>query len=108
MKYQVISTNNFTKELKKLAKKYPSILDDVLLFIDSLEVTPLQGVSLGNNFYKIRLSITSKGRGKSGGARVITYIKVLKTTVYLASIYDKSEKSTITPKELKEILKLIP
>jgi hypothetical protein len=82
-------------------------LDDLLSLIDILEMTPKQGISLGNNFYKVRLSITSKRQGKSGGARVITYIKILDATVYLASIYDKSEKSTITSKELKELLKLI-
>jgi len=108
MKYDVIFIPNFTKEIKKLAKKYPSILDDVLALIDSLEITPIQGASLGNNFYKLRLSIASKGKGKSGGARIITHVKIIETTVYLTSIYDKSDKSTVTPAELKELLKLIP
>ena len=108
MKYSVISIPYFDKEFKKLAKKYPSLLDDILVLSESLKANPLQGRSLGNSFYKVRMTIVSKGQGKSGGARVITYIKVLGTTVYLASIYDKSEKSTITPKELKEILNLIP
>ncbi len=60
---------------------------------------------MGNNFYKIRLAITSKGKGKSGGARVITYIKITDETVFLTSIYDKSEKNTITDVELKQIFK---
>ena len=68
---------------------------------------PEYGIALGNNFYKIRLAITSKTKGKSGGARIITYIKIAHKTVYLASIYDKSEKSTITDKELEQIFKLI-
>ena len=68
---------------------------------------PFIGTSLGKNFYKIRLSIRSKGKGKSGGARVITCVKILATTVYLASIYDKSEKENITDKELKELAKTI-
>jgi hypothetical protein len=68
---------------------------------------PLQGSALGNNFYKIRLAIGSKGKGKSGGARVITYIKVVQTKVYLASIYDKSEKDAITERELQQIFSLI-
>jgi len=65
-------------------------------------------VALANNFHKIRLAISSKGKGKSDGARVITYVKVIQTTVFLASIFDKSEKSTITGKELKEIFNVIP
>lgn len=67
-----------------------------------------KGTALGNNFYKIRLAIASKGKGKSGGARIITYIKLADTVVYLTSIYDKSEKNTITDRELKQIFKLIP
>jgi hypothetical protein len=74
----------------------------------SLADNPEQGKSLGNNFYKIRLSIASKNKGKSGGARIIAYIKITDTTVYLTSIYDKSEKSTITDKELALIFKLVP
>ncbi len=108
MKYNVVSTQNFKKELKRLGKKHVSLFDDVLLLIDRLEIDPVQGTSLGNNFYKIRLSVKSKGKGKSGGARVITFIKVVETTIYLASIYDKSEKASVTADELKDILKFIP
>lgn len=56
---------------------------------------------MGKDFYKIRLNILSKGKGKSGGARIITCVKIAKGVVYLASIYDKSEKSSITDSELK-------
>jgi len=108
MKYNVTSIPNFTKELKRLAKKYPSILDDVLSLTDILEITPLQGVPLGNSLYKVRLSIASKGQGKSGGARVITCVKIIGAVVVLVAIYDKSERETITPKELDKLLKLIP
>lgn len=66
------------------------------------------GTALGNNFYKIRLAIKTTGKGKSGGARVITYPKVTATTVYLSAIYDKGEKSSISEAELKNILKAIP
>ena len=91
----------FEKEAKKLIKKYPSLKSDIELLIQSLEKNPFQGTSLGNNFYKIRLAISSKGKGKSGGARVITCLKIVNTRVYLAAIYDKSEKITITDSELK-------
>jgi hypothetical protein len=76
--------------------------------IEKLTNEPELGTALGNSFYKIRLAIASKDKGKSGGARVITYVKVAQNTVYLASVFDKSEKSTITNKELEHIFKLIP
>ncbi len=60
-----------------------------------------QGTAIGRGCYKIRLSIASKGKGKSGGARVITHIQIIKTKVYLLSIYDKSEMGTISDNEIK-------
>ena len=59
---------------------------------------------MGNNCFKIRLAISSKGRGKSGGARVITHIYIENETVFLLAIYDKSEQADISDKELKELL----
>jgi hypothetical protein len=63
---------------------------------------------IGRGCYKIRLSIASKSKGKSGGGRVITHVQVSKNTVYLLSIYDKSEMESITPSDLSELLNLIP
>jgi len=74
---------------------------------ESLEVNPIQGKSLGRNCYKIRMTIQSKAKGKSGGARVITNIVVSDEAVFLLSIYDKSEKENLSIKELKELLKSI-
>jgi len=108
MSYNIIAIPHFKRELKKLAKKFPSIKDDFAQLIDSLQDQPEQGTALGNKCYKIRMAITSKGKGKSGGSRVITYVQVLQTTVYLLSIYDKSDKENISDKELKELLKFIP
>lgn len=71
-------------------------------------LTPIKGWQLEIIFYKIRLAISAKGKGKSGGARVITYLKIVKTTVYLSSIYEKGEKDTITTKELEQVFKMIP
>ena len=51
------------------------------------------------------MAIGSKGKGKSGGARVITLLKVIDKVVYLAAIYDKSERASITDKELMLIAK---
>lgn len=68
----------------------------------------MQGTPLGRNCYKIRLAVSSKGRGKSGGARIITNIVISEETVYLLSIYDKSEKENLTDKELLELLEFVP
>jgi hypothetical protein len=108
MNYNVSTIPLFDKQAKRLAKKYPSLKADLAELFESLANNPQQGVALANNFYKIRLGISSKGKGKSGGARVITYVKVTQTAVFLASIFDKSEKSTITEKELKDIFDVIP
>ena len=67
----------------------------------------MKGIAIGNNCYKIRLAIRSKNAGKSGGASVITHVKVIKQTVYLLSIYDKSDQSTITDKEITERIRRI-
>ena len=75
MSYNIYTTDFFDKELKKLAKKYPSIKDDYKVLIDSLKEVPKQGQPLGKDCYKIRLAITSKGKGKSGGCRIITCVK---------------------------------
>ena len=108
MGYEVIAIPNFVRELKKLAKKYPSLKADFATLIESLEKEPYQGNALGNNCYKIRMAISSKAKGKSDGARVITYLQISQTTVYLLSIYDKSDQDSISDKEIKELLKDIP
>lgn len=109
MNYKVDSIPLFDKQAKRLAKKYPSLKNDLGKLINSLSENPDQGTSLGNGFFKIRISITSKGKGKSGGGRVITYVKIVANTVFLSSIYDKAEKATISNKELEQIFKsLLP
>lgn len=100
MSFNILPTPEFSRELKKLSKKYASIKSDVSQLLISLEEDPALGQSLGNNCYKIRMAISSKNKGKSGGARVITYLKIVDEVIYLLSIYDKSETDTITDKEL--------
>lgn len=107
MNYKIKSIPKFEKELKHLAKKYPSLKNEYLELLISLKEKPDQGTSLGSNCYKIRLSIASKGKGKSGGARVITCVKIIETVVYLLTIFDKSEQENIPDKDLKELLKYI-
>jgi mRNA-degrading endonuclease RelE of RelBE toxin-antitoxin system len=107
MNYKVKTTPKFEKELKRLAKKYPSLKSEYPGLVHSLKEKPDQGASLGNNCYKIRFSIASKGKGKSGGARVITYLQISDTIVYLLTIFDKSDQENISAKELEELLKYI-
>lgn len=75
---------------------------------DILEKEPGTGSPLGNNYYKIRIAIASKSRGKSGGARVITNFVIADDSVYLLSIYDKAEQDTLRTKELARLLNLVP
>jgi mRNA-degrading endonuclease RelE of RelBE toxin-antitoxin system len=104
MSYSIFPTSRFEKELKRLAKKFPSLKSEFSDLIEMLNSNPNHGVHLGNNCYKIRLAIGSKNKGKSGGARVITYLYLEKESIYLLTIYDKSEKSDLKSNELKEII----
>ena len=108
MSYNIIQTDNFNREVKQLAKKYSSIKVDLQTLKIELEANPELGSPLGKNVFKIRMAIASKGKGKSGGARVITYIYVQGERVFLLSIYDKSEKVKISNLEIKTYLKNLP
>jgi mRNA-degrading endonuclease RelE of RelBE toxin-antitoxin system len=104
MSYNVLTIAPFDRQLKRLAKKYPSLKTEFTLLIEELERNPTKGVSLGNNCFKIRMAVASKGRGKSGGMRVITHFYVIGETVFLLAIYDKNEQTDISDKQLKELL----
>ena len=106
MSYSVFATDGFAKHVKSIAKKHPSLKSDLKKLIDSLAENPVQGDPLGKDCYKVRMAITSKGKGKSGGARIITCIKIVEQYVYLLTIYDKSDKETVSDKELDILLKL--
>ena len=108
MTYSIISIPEFDKDAKRLSRKYPSLKRELSELFQVLSKNPNHGFSLGNHCFKIRLSIASKGKGKSGGARVITYVYVTKEEVYLLTIYDKSEKAIISSGELKNLLSRIP
>ena len=107
MSYNILPLPPFEKQIKRLVKKYPSLKSEYLNLIESLEKNPNQGSNIGNNCFKIRIAIASKGKGKSGGARVITHFVIEDKTIYLLSIYDKSEQSDIQDKELKMLLSSI-
>jgi hypothetical protein len=105
MSFSIELTEHFKKEAKKLNKKYRSLKNELEALNKELSENPSTGILLGNNVYKIRLSIASKGKGKSGGARVITFVKIVKEKVYLVSIFDKSMLENITKDQIFKLLK---
>jgi hypothetical protein len=105
MSYEIIPTDNFKREVKKLAKKYRSLADDLEKLEIELSQNPTSGKNLGNNVYKVRMAIYTKGKGKSGGARIISYVFVEGKKVFLMSIYDKNEKENISDNEILLLLK---
>ena len=105
MSYKVIPTPDFKKFFKKLFKKYPSLKKDLQLLISILEENPTSGTHLGHNLYKIRVGISSKGKGKSGGARVITFLVTVDKEIFLVHIYDKSQLENISKQQLLTMLK---
>ncbi|MFN0173590.1 MAG: type II toxin-antitoxin system RelE/ParE family toxin [Saprospiraceae bacterium] len=105
---EIVPTPNFEREFKQLRKKYPSLSADLLQLTESLQENPELGVSLGQGCFKIRLAIRSKGRGKSGGARVITYVQIVADTIFLLSIYNKSDKADLQANELDDLLGQVP
>ena len=109
MNYQTVTTDDFDKKVKVLSKKYRSLKADLIAFEKELLTNPTMGDDLGNNTRKVRMAITSKNKGKSGGARVITctvLVDVINTDIYLLTIYDKGEQESISKKEI-EYLKAI-
>ena len=108
MSYNVKSIAVFERQAKRLIKKYASLKKELLELVQKLKEKPEQGTAIGKNCFKIRIAIASKGKGKSGGARVITNFVVTDAAVYLLSIYDKSEEENLTDRELDELLKSIP
>jgi hypothetical protein len=107
MNYSVKTIPYFDRQVKRLSRKYKSFKNDLSKLLDSLEVNPIQGIALGNDCFKIRVSIKSKGKGKSAGARAITHVIAVKEHVYLLTVFDKSEKDNISDKELQELLKML-
>jgi len=107
MSYSVIPIEKFKKEAKRLVKKYPSLKNELNELASLLQTNPTAGTSLGNNTYKIRIAIKSKGTGKSGGARAITYVVTENKEVYLLTIYDKADLDSVDDTTLRKIIKSI-
>jgi hypothetical protein len=108
MNCSISTTPDFDRALKSLAKRYASIKDDYAQLLKDLKNNPLMGTPLGHNMRKVRMAILSKGKGKSGGARVITHNIIFKTEqthIILMYVYDKSDRANISDNELTELLK---
>lgn len=104
--FRVITTSPFRKEAEKLKKKYPNIKNDFLALAERLKNDPINGNdSLGKNCFKVRMQISDKGNGESGGARVIINVIVEDNQVFVLSVYDKSDKDTVSEKELDNLIK---
>ncbi len=90
----------FVRELKRLGKKYPSIGKDLEKLGETLLQHPRTGTAIRRGARKVRLAIGSKRKGKSGGARVITYFVEHAGVLYLLYLYDKSELENVSDADL--------
>ena len=104
MPNRVVVQRSFDRPAKRLAKRYASFTVDLRSLIIELESNAKLGVSLGGNVRKIRMAIRSKGKGKSGGARVIAYLYLEKERVHLLTVYDKSERESISDEDIEELV----
>lgn len=107
MNYRIVPQKHFLKEVKRLKKKYRSLKQDLQVLQLELSKNPLAGIDLGGGIRKLRLAISSKNRGKSHGARVITYtykIDESEGVINLIFIYDKEERDNISSDEIKRLL----
>ena len=105
MSFAITASNRFDRLIKRLQKKYWLVPSDFATLLEELAANPQAGEPLGRDCYKVRMSIAAKNKGKSGGARVITCVKVVGETVFLLTIYDKSEQGSISDKERDDLLR---
>lgn len=108
MSLEIIRSDYFTSDFKRLHKRYRGILKDYEAFLDSLRENPLQGVVIAPHVRKVRMAISDKGRRKSGGARVITFDALVSDQngkLYLLLIYDKADTSNVKMNVVREIIK---
>lgn len=108
MNYKITVSSYFAVEAKRLSKKYHSLAEDLRKFQESLLENPLQGIELASGIRKIRLAIKSKGKGKSGGARVITFNLLTAEQdgqIVLLLLYDKEDASSVKLNVIKQIIK---
>ena len=109
-KVKIIPSDEFRRQAKRLLKKHKSLTDDLAELQRLLLANPFIGTDLGGGKRKIRLKITSKNKGKSGGLRVITF-NVLQTndglSVFLITLYDKSEYASVSDRYVDQTIKCL-
>ena len=107
MNFEIITTADVDRTIKRLSKKYKGFDEDIRAFREDLKADPHQGVEIAPHIRKIRMAITAKGKGKSGGARVITFDALVEQggKLYLLFIYDKAEASNVKMNVIKAIIK---
>jgi len=97
-------TDTFNKAVKQLKKRFRNIDADFTNFVNSVENEEDLGVYLGNGVYKARISNSNKNSGKSGGYRLISYLKLVENELYLLFIYDKSDYDTISENAIDSLI----
>ncbi|HLW50712.1 MAG TPA: type II toxin-antitoxin system RelE/ParE family toxin [Sphingobacteriaceae bacterium] len=105
--YTVLTVQSFDRQAKRLVKKYPSLKAELIALVERLSADPKLGTDIGKNCFKVRLAIASKGKGKSGGARVITHLHIHANHIYLLSIYDKADQGSISDRDIVKLLEQI-
>lgn len=105
MSFEITLTKSFRRNLKPFVKRFASIVNDLEALKEELISNPQAGEPLGRDCYKVRMRIKAKNTGKSGGARVITCVKIVGQEIFLLTIYDKSEQASITDNERDDLLR---
>jgi len=98
------TTNLFDKQAKRLSKKYKNIKSDLTRLLREFDDYHQNAIEIKSNLYKIRLANSSKNRGKRAGFRIYYYIKI-KQTVYMLTVYDKSEVEMIDEELLQDLIR---
>jgi hypothetical protein len=106
---EIVFKNTFVRAVKPLRKRYPNLGKDIKTLMEALTLNPNLGIDLVDDLYKIKMAISDKKTGKSGGARVITYLAETDieseiTNLYLVYIYDKSDTDNISKQDLLALL----
>ncbi len=101
---QIIKADTYNKAIKKLKKRFLYIENDIDLFFEQISTLDELGIHLGNNVYKARIANSDKNSGKSGGYRLISYLKIINNEIYLLFIYDKSDFENIKENDIDAIV----
>lgn len=99
-------TLEFKRNLRTLAKKYRHIRDDIAPIIITLQAGELLGdriPGVGYVIFKVRVPNQDRAKGKSGGYRIIYYMKTA-VDIILVTIYSKTEQADISTAQIRSIV----